>query len=196
MVDLAAGLSMIKGIFTSLKEGRIFWKSLPNIEIKLDSEKQGYVFPECKLNNHYDHKSICISMKLVNKSSNPVTVEDIYITDMQERMIGRHDPQYTTQFATYRDVMTEPFPKDFRLQADDVASKSIRIPNIDDMVLCDDGSADIKVVVRTAKKSFIESFHIPKYQEENAKEMFVCTSQQFTAFKPLAHRPKPRFARL
>lgn len=155
----------LSGVLNILDKLKGMFCSSVKLIVKLDGNKGGYIFPARKLNSRYDKPSICLSLKISNKSTTAITIEDIYITNADGELIGYHDPTYITQYSSYEDAVSEPIPSDCRLQSNDVISKSVRIPDISALKCNDDGSAKIVLVIKTVRKEFREEFlvnHIMK----------------------------------
>lgn len=152
------------------------FRSSVKLIIEMDEIKGGYIFKACKLNPVYNNPSLCLSLKISNKSTTAITIKDIYITDTDGNCIGHHDPNYITQYFPYQDVVSDPIPSDCRLQSNDVISKSVRIPDISDLKCNDDGSADIVLVIKTVRKECKKEFLVKPYNEENYKQTVSITS--------------------
>lgn len=170
---IIAELSSVLNIFDKLKS---VFRSSVKLIVKLDETKGGYIFPASKLNSRYDKPSICLSVKISNKSTTAITIEDIYITNTNGDCIGHHDPAYITQYGSYEDAVSDPIPSDCRLQSNDVISKSVRIPDISTLKCNDDGSVKIVLVIKTVRKEFKEEFLVKPYNEEHYKQTIFFTS--------------------
>lgn len=166
----------LSGVLNILDKLKGMFCSSVKLIVKLDGNKGGYIFPARKLNSRYDKPSICLSLKISNKSTTAITIEDIYITNADGELIGYHDSTYITQYSSYEDAVSEPIPSDCRLQSNDVISKSVRIPDISALKCNDDGSAKIVLVIKTVRKEFREEFLVKPYNEEHHKQTFCFTS--------------------